>query len=112
MTKELPKAIRGFDRWPGQSGRHEAGMRSHHPVQSHRSEKRVHMILSVRAAGFAVAACVLAATAAWSGPLQAVEGAAAPVATYYTDHAGAAVEVADFAANADQAAVAASSPTT
>ena len=68
------------------------------------------MIRSVRAAGFAAAAFVLAATAAWSGPLQAVEGDAAPAATYYTDHDGAAIEVADFAANADQAAVAAPTP--
>lgn len=69
------------------------------------------MILSVRAAGFAAAAFVLAVTAAWSGPLQAVEGEAAPVATYYTDHAGAATETIDFGVNADQAEVAAPTAT-
>ena len=75
-------------------------MHPHLPVQSHRSEKRVQMKFSVRAAGFAVAAFVLAVSAAWSGPLQAVEGSAAPVATYYTDHDGAATEVAEFSLNA------------
>ena len=82
-------------------------MHPHLPVQSHRSEKRVQMKFSVRAAGFAVAAFVLAVSAAWSGPLQAVEGSAAPVATYYTDHDGAATEVADFSLNADQVEAAA-----
>ena len=57
------------------------------------------MIRTVRAAGFAVAACVLAVSAAWSGPLQAGEGDVAPVATHYLDHAGAAVEISDIGAN-------------
>ena len=62
------------------------------------------MIRTVRAAAFAVAAFVLAASAVWSAPSQAVEGGAAPVATYYLDHAGAATEVADFAVNGEDAA--------
>ena len=65
------------------------------------------MLVSVRAAGFAVAALILAVSAAWSGPLQAVEGDAAPVATYYLDHAGAATEITDLGVNADEPAVAA-----
>ena len=63
------------------------------------------MIRTVRAAGFAVAACVLAVSAAWSGPLQAGEGDVAPVATHYLDHAGAGVEVSDFAVNDETATV-------
>src|SRR5688572_6271435 len=64
------------------------------------------MIRTVRAAGFAVAACVMAVSAAWSGPLQAVEGDVAPVSAHYLDHAGAAAEVSDFAVNNDGATVA------
>ena len=63
------------------------------------------MIRTVRAAGFAVAACVLAVSAAWSGPLQAGEGNVAPVATHYLDHAAAAVEASDIGVN-DQIATA------
>ena len=68
------------------------------------------MIRTVRAAGFAVAACVLAVSAAWSGPLRAGEGDVAPAATHYLDHAGAAVEVSDFAVN-DETATAATTST-
>ena len=57
------------------------------------------MFKTVRAAGFAVAACVLAASAAWSGPLQAVEGDVAPMASHYLDHAAASGEVSDLAVN-------------
>ena len=57
------------------------------------------MIRSVRAAGFAVAAFVLAASAAWSGPLQAGQGEAAPVASHFLDHAGAAIEDSDIGLN-------------
>ena len=57
------------------------------------------MIKTVRAAGFAVAACILAVSAAWSGPLQAGESASAPVASSYLDHAGASGEVSDLGLN-------------
>ena len=57
------------------------------------------MIRTVRAAGFAVAACVLAVSAAWSGPSIAGQGEEVAVATHYLDHAGAAVEVSDIGAN-------------
>ncbi|HWT12429.1 MAG TPA: cell wall hydrolase [Allosphingosinicella sp.] len=57
------------------------------------------MIRSVRAAGFAVAAFVLAASAAWSGPLQAGQGDSAPVASHFLDHAGAAIENSDIGLN-------------
>jgi len=60
------------------------------------------MIRTVRAAGFAVAAFVLAA-AMGSGPLQAWQGEAAPVASSYLDHAGAAIEVSDFGVNEAEA---------
>ena len=61
------------------------------------------MIRTVRAAGFAVAACVMAVSAAWSGPLQAVEGDVAPASAHYLDHVGAAAEVSDFAVNDESA---------
>jgi hypothetical protein len=77
-------------------------MHPHHPVQSHRSEKRVQMNFSVRAAGFAVAACVFAVSAVWSDPLKAVEAR-----HLLYDHDGAATEVADFSLNADQVETAA-----
>ena len=67
------------------------------------------MIRTVRAAGFAVAACVLAVSAAWSGPLQAGEGNVAPVATHYLDHAAAAVEASDIGVN-DETATAEAGP--
>jgi spore germination cell wall hydrolase CwlJ-like protein len=67
------------------------------------------MIRTVRAAGFAVAACVLAVSAAWSGPLQAGEGNVAPVATHYLDHAAAAVEASDIGVN-DETATAEATP--
>lgn len=58
------------------------------------------MIQSVRAAGFAVAAFVFAATAAWSGPSQAGEGASpAPVQSHYLDHAAARNDVSDIGLN-------------
>jgi hypothetical protein len=57
------------------------------------------MFKTVRAAGFAVAACVLAVSAAWSGPLQAVEGNAAPMASHYLGHAEASAEVSDLGVN-------------
>jgi hypothetical protein len=57
------------------------------------------MIRTVRAAGFAVAACVFAVSAAWSGPLQAGQGDGAPEAIHYLAHAGAAVEVDDIGVN-------------
>ena len=57
------------------------------------------MIQSVRAAGFAVAALVLAATAAWSNPLQAGESDVAPAVSTYLDHAAAAVEDSDIGVN-------------
>jgi hypothetical protein len=63
------------------------------------------MFKSVRAAGFAVAACVLAVSAAWSGPLQAVEGDAAPMASHYLDHAGVSAEVSDLGINDETVAV-------
>jgi hypothetical protein len=56
------------------------------------------MIRTVRAAGFAVAAFVIAASAAWSGPLQAVQGDTAPTA-HYLSHAEAATEVSDIGVN-------------
>ena len=63
------------------------------------------MIRTVRAAGFAVAACVLAVSAAWSGPLQAGQGNEAPEAVHYLDHAGATVEVGDIGVNDESATV-------
>jgi cell wall hydrolase len=66
------------------------------------------MIRSVRAAGFAVAACVLAVSAAWSGPLQAGEGDVAPMASHYLDHAGASAEVSDLGVNDETVTVEAS----
>jgi spore germination cell wall hydrolase CwlJ-like protein len=68
------------------------------------------MIQTVRAAGFAVAAMVVAATAAWSGPLQAWQGDVAPVATHYLDHAYVGTQTSDIGLNdveATQAAPAA-----
>lgn len=62
------------------------------------------MIRTVRAAGFAVAAMMIAASAAWSGPSQAWQGDVAPMATYYLDHARAGAEVSDLGLN-DVAAV-------
>ena len=56
------------------------------------------MIRTVRAAGFAVAAFVIAASTAWSGPLQAVQGDTAPTA-HYLSHADAATEVSDIGVN-------------
>jgi hypothetical protein len=63
------------------------------------------MIRTVRAAGFAVAACVLAVSAAWSGPLQAGQGNEAPEAIHYLDHAGATVEFGDIGVNDESATV-------
>jgi Cell Wall Hydrolase len=63
------------------------------------------MIRTVRAAGFAVAACVLAVSAAWSGPLQAGQGNEAPEAVHFLDHAGATVEVGEFGFNDESATV-------
>ena len=56
------------------------------------------MIRTVRAAGFAVAAFVVAASAVWSGPLQAWQGNSLPT-THYLDHADASVEVSDLGVN-------------
>ena len=56
------------------------------------------MIRTVRAAGFAVAAFVIAASAAWSGPLQAVQGDAAPT-VHYLSHADASAEISDIGVN-------------
>ena len=67
------------------------------------------MIRTVRAAGFAVAAFVVAASAAWSGPLQAVQGDSAP-AVHYLSHADAATEVSDIAVNDDSPTAVASAP--
>jgi hypothetical protein len=61
------------------------------------------MIRSVRAAGFAVAAFVFAAAATFSDPLQADAGQAAPQASHYLDHAGAAMDVTDIGMNGPQA---------
>ena len=57
------------------------------------------MIRTVRAAGFAVAAFILAASAAWSGPTQAWQGDAAPVAGSWLDHGGASAEISDLGLN-------------
>jgi hypothetical protein len=59
------------------------------------------MIRTVRAAGFAVAACVLAVSAAWSGPSIAGQGDEVVAATHYLDHAGAALEVEDIGVNGE-----------
>ena len=59
------------------------------------------MIRTVRAAGFAVAALLFAATAMWSNPLQAGAGDAQTVTSSYLDHAGAGSEVSDFGLNGD-----------
>ena len=56
------------------------------------------MIRTVRAAGFAVAAFIFAASAAWSGPLQAVQGDTAP-AVHFLEHADAAIETSDIGLN-------------
>ena len=56
------------------------------------------MIRTVRAAGFAVAAFVLAATMG-SDPLQAWQGDTAPVASSWLDHDGASAEVSDLGLN-------------
>ncbi|HEX8640138.1 MAG TPA: cell wall hydrolase [Allosphingosinicella sp.] len=61
----------------------------------------------VRAAGFAAAALIVAASAVWSGPLQADEGQAAPVRTaHFFDHANAPTEDSDLGLNGDEAAIA------
>ena len=56
------------------------------------------MFRTVRAAGFAVAALVIAASAAWSGPLQAVQGDAAPT-VHYLSHADASADISDIGVN-------------
>ena len=56
------------------------------------------MIRSVRAAGFAAAAFLVAAVA-WSGPLRADQGAARAPSAHFLDHAGAAAEVSDLGVN-------------
>src|SRR3712207_4472929 len=66
------------------------------------------MIRTVRAAGFAAAALIVAASAAWSGPLLADEGQAARVSTaHYFDHANAPTEDSDLGLNGEDAAAAA-----
>lgn len=60
------------------------------------------MIRTLRAAAFAVAAFTLAATAMWSGPLQAWQGDAPTATPYYLDHAAASSEVSDFGLNGDE----------
>ena len=67
------------------------------------------MIRTVRAAGFAVAAFVIAASAAWSGPLQAVQGDSAP-AVHYLNHAIAPNEVSDLGVNDESATAEATAP--
>lgn len=64
------------------------------------------MIRSVHAAGFAAAAFLLAASAAWSGPLQADAGAGAVAASHYLDHANATTEAGEIGLNGDIAAAA------
>ena len=56
------------------------------------------MIRTVRAAGFAVAAFVIASAMA-SGPLQAGEGEAAPVASSHLDHIDATIDASDLGLN-------------
>jgi Cell Wall Hydrolase len=56
------------------------------------------MIRTVRAAGLAVAAFVLGGSVVWGGPLQAVEGDAAPQ-IHYLDHAGATADMTDLGVN-------------
>ena len=68
------------------------------------------MIRSVRAAGFAVAAFAFAAAAAFSSPLQADAGEAAPQATHYLDHAGAAMDMTDIGLNGPQGEAAETAP--
>ena len=62
------------------------------------------MIRPVRGAAFAVAAFVLAASAAWGGPLQAWQGESAPVPNPYFAHAWANPGISDLGLNDDASA--------
>lgn len=62
------------------------------------------MIRSVRAAGFAAAAFMLAAFAGVGNPLQAWQGGAAPVPGHYLDHAAAGNPISDLGLNDEGAA--------
>jgi len=59
------------------------------------------MIRPVRGAAFAVAAFVLAASAAWGGPLQAWQGNAAQVQNPFLAHAWADQDISDLGLNED-----------
>ena len=69
------------------------------------------MIKTVRAAGFAAAAFLVAAVAGWGGPLQAGQGTVAPSSTSYYDHMAAGSTVSDLGLN-DAPAAAEASPAT
>ena len=69
------------------------------------------MIKTVRAAGFAAAAFLVAAVAGWGGPLQAGQGTIAPSSTSYYDHMAAGSTVSDLGLN-DAPAAAEASPAT
>ena len=58
------------------------------------------MIKTVRAAGFAAAAFLVAAVAGWGGPLQAGQGPVAPSTSSYFDHMAADSGVSDLGLNA------------
>ena len=57
------------------------------------------MIKTVRAAGFAAAAFLVAAVAGWGGPLQAGQGPVAPSTSSYFDHMAADSGVSDLGLN-------------
>lgn len=57
------------------------------------------MIKTVRAAGFAAAAFLVAAVAGWGGPLQAGQGDSAPSTSSYYDHMSADVGISDLGLN-------------
>ncbi|HET9427329.1 MAG TPA: cell wall hydrolase [Allosphingosinicella sp.] len=69
------------------------------------------MIKTVRAAGYAAAALLVAAVAGWGGPLQAGQGEAVPSTTSYYDHMSADSGVSDLGLNDAPAAAEAASGT-
>ena len=74
-----------------------------HPASAgpaNRNCKRERMIKTVRAAGFAAAAFLVAAVAGWGGPLQAGQGPVAPSTSSYFDHMAADSGVSDLGLNA------------
>ena len=87
-----------------QDGGHEAGDASLHPPGQPPHKKRDEMIRTVRAAGFAAAAFIVAASAAWSGPLQADQVQSAPTGTHFMDHANMPTEDSDLGLNGEEAA--------